>query len=113
MPQIRPQFFSFKDSAARVVEKDGIYYRYIFQEYKKEYDHLILSGLYDELVARSLIISHTEELLDTSDSLVYKTLKPEQLLFKSYPFEWSYSQWRKVLLDYIEINIIEPDEYNT
>ena len=106
MPQIRPQFFSFKDSAARVVEKGGIYYRYIFQEYKKEYDHLILSGLYDELIARSLIISHTEELIDTADSLIYKALKPEQLQFKSYPFEWSYSQWRKVLLAFIDINLI-------
>ncbi|MHA8090240.1 hypothetical protein U8593_08055 [Aquirufa antheringensis] len=106
MTDITPQYFSFRDNAARVVEKDGIYYRYIFQEYKNEYNHLISSGLYNKLLDKNLLISHTEVMSDLALPNVYKVIKPEQISFKSYPFEWSYSQWRKVVLTFLEINLI-------
>jgi SAM-dependent methyltransferase len=106
MTDITPQYFSFRDNAARVVERNGIYYRYIFQEYKNEYDHLISSGLYTKLLENNLLISHAEVTRDNELPQVYKVIKPEQISFLSYPFEWSYSQWRKVVLSYIEINLI-------
>ena len=53
--ELNPQPFSYKDSAARVVKKDGIYYRYISNSYAKEYQHLMSSGLYDELVNKGLL----------------------------------------------------------
>ena len=31
---------------------------------------------------------------------------PQQLIFQSYPFEWSYNQWRKVILALLKINQI-------
>lgn len=40
------------------------------------------------------------------DTQVYKLIKPEQILFQSYPFEWSYIQWRNAILAFIEINKI-------
>jgi predicted nicotinamide N-methyase len=106
MTNFLPQYISFKDNAARVVENDGLYYRYIFQEYKNEYEHLISSGLYKELVEKNLLIPHTEVNNETSNPTVYAILMPEQIPFISYPFEWSYSQWRKVLQSYLDINII-------
>jgi len=51
---------SYKDSAARVVLKEGVYYRYIFNEYKKEYDALMQSGLYEALIAKGYLIAHSE-----------------------------------------------------
>ncbi len=105
---ISPNYISYKDFDARVILKDGIYYRYILKKYKLEYDHFINSGLYDELVKKELIVSH-EEIQITDHEIsegVYKFLRPFQIPFQSYPFEWSYSQWKKSLIAYIEINKI-------
>jgi hypothetical protein len=99
-----PNHISYKDTAARVVLEEGIYYRYIFNEYQAEYDHLMQSGLYKALTEKGLMIAHQEEAQESVGH--YKMLKPQQIPFQSYPFEWSYGQWRKVLYAYLQINKI-------
>jgi hypothetical protein len=116
-----PNLISYRDTAARVVLEEGIYYRYIFDEYKAEYDHLTQSGLLKALTEKGLIIAQQEEeiaqgldlpkqtqeqLQNQSPNKLYKKLKPHQIYFQSYPFEWSYSQWRKVMYAYLQINQI-------
>jgi SAM-dependent methyltransferase len=103
---IEPNNISYRDTAARVVKKEIGYYRYIFHEYKAEYDHLMESGLYQELTQKELLIEHQEIEVDTVDPKVYKLLLPTQIPFQSYPFEWSYTQWRKAILAYLRINHI-------
>lgn len=103
---IEPNNISYRDTAARVVKKESGYHRYIFQEYKAEYDHLMQSCLYDELIEKELLIEHKEIQIDTDDPKVYKLLYPTQIPFQSYPFEWSYTQWRKAILAYLRINHI-------
>lgn len=103
---IEPNNISFRDTAARVVKKESGFYRYIFHEYKTEYDHLMQSGLYNELTEKGLLIEHQEIQIDTDDPKVYKLLYPTQIPFQSYPFEWSYTQWRKAILAYLKINHI-------
>ena len=51
-------------------------------------------------------LEHQEIKLDTDDPKVYKLLYPNQIPFQSYPFEWSYFQWRKSILAYLRINHI-------
>lgn len=113
-----PNTISFRDTAARVVLENGTYYRIIFEEYQAEYDHLIQSGLYRTLTEKGLMIKHEEidisvpkevqqfQQSSTSHNKPYKRLKPYQIPFQSYPFEWSYGQWRKVLYAYLQINKI-------
>lgn len=101
---LSPNEFSYRDTAARVVKKESGYYRYIFQEYKPAYEHLMGSGLYKELTQKGLLIEHQEVELDTNDPKAYKLLYPTQISFQSYPFEWSYTQWRKAILAYLRIN---------
>jgi len=103
---IEPNNISYRDTAARVVKKESEYYRYIFYEYKAEYDHLMQSGLYKELTQKDLLIKHQEIQIDTDDPKVYKLLYPTQITYQSYPFEWSYSQWRKAIYAYLRINHI-------
>ena len=74
------------------------------------------SGLYTELQTKGLMIAHEELSQSESANLeeesrpntdnVYLLLKPAQIEFQSYPFEWSYSQWRKAIIAYISINQI-------
>ena len=103
---IEPNNISYRDTAARVVKKESGYYRFIFHEYKAEYDHLMQSGLYEELTQKELLIKHQDIQIDTDDPKVYKLLYPTQIPFQSYPFEWSYTQWRKAILSYLRINNI-------
>ena len=58
-----PNLISYRDTAARVVLEEGIYYRYIFDEYKAEYDHLTQSGLLKALTEKGLIIAQQEEVI--------------------------------------------------
>lgn len=64
------------------------------------------SGLYRELVEKGLMISHEEIGPDTENPEVYMVIRPAQIAFQSYPFEWPYSQWRKALIALLDINSI-------
>ena len=110
-----PNTISFRDTVARVVLENGTYYRIIFEEYQAEYDHLMQSGLYKTLTEKGLMITHKEidisvpkeaQQFQQSSKPPYKRLKPYQIAFQSYPFEWSYGQWRKVMYAYLQINQI-------
>ena len=76
---IEQNHISYKDSAARVVLKEHGYYRYIFNDYKEEYDHLMNSGLYDELTEKKYLIKHIETEIDSNDPKVHKLLYPFQI----------------------------------
>jgi hypothetical protein len=102
---INPNHISYKDLSARVVEKEGKFIRYIFTNYKCEYDYLMSSGLYEELVQLNLLIPHDELHLNEEEE-VYKIILPQQLIFQSYPFEWSYTQWQRAILSFFKINQI-------
>ncbi len=108
MSEIPPQYFSFKDQAARVIKNKGQYTRHIFPIYQPEFDHLISSGLYQDLVEKKLLIPHQE--IENQDKHAYKIICPEQIGFLSLPFEWCYTQWRKVILSYLEINLLAIEE---
>ena len=101
-----PNYYSYRDTDARAVKKKDGWYRYIFNAYKDEYEHLMKSGLYRELVEKDLLISHKEVEVDADDPKVYKLIRPVQIQFQSYPFEWSYTQWRKSILAFLDINLI-------
>ena len=103
---IEQNHISYKDTAARIVLKENGYYRYIFKDYKEEYDHLMNSGLYEELTEKKYLVKHIETVIDSNDPKVYKLLYPFQIPFISYPFEWSFIQWKRATLSYLEINKI-------
>jgi len=99
-------YISYKDTSARIVQKENGYFRYIFSNYIEEYDYLMQSGLYKELSENGLLITHEEVTVDVDDPKVYKLLYPFQIPFQSYPFEWVYTQWRTAILAYLKINQI-------
>lgn len=100
------QFLSYRDHDAKVINVNNTYYRLLSHHYKEAYEHFMGSGLYEALVTRNLIISHTEVPTFIQDDSVYKTLLPEQIAFISYPFEWTYAQWIQAAEVFIKINSI-------
>jgi hypothetical protein len=90
---------SFRDPAGFVFEQEGLFYRQVNQWYAADYDRLMESGLYTELVKEKKLISHTETKTVIADpSLWYKTILPQQLDFVSFPYEWCFSQWKDAAL---------------
>ena len=106
MTLIEPQYISYKDPDARVLKTEAGYLRYIFISYKEQYNHLMKSGLFDELIKKQLLIPHQEIISHSTDENIYKLLLPEQINFQSYPFEWSFTQWRKAIFAFLKINQI-------
>jgi len=96
-PQASPA--SFRDPRGFVFTRDGILYRQISHGHAPDYDRLISSGLYQELIDAGSLIAHQEvasELALSSDA--YKVIRPERVPFVSYPYEWGFAQLRDAAL---------------
>jgi hypothetical protein len=92
---------SFRDPAGFIFESGGIIYRQVNNAGAKDYDHFMRSGLYEELVKNGWLVPHSEITSTSkfsSDNNRYKIIKPQQLPFISYPYEWSFSQLRDAAL---------------
>ena len=95
---------SFRDPNGFVFVADGLVYRQVNASYRSNYDQLMASGLYTELVDRGLLIPHAEASSDLSPSgPCYKILQPRQIPFISYPYEWSFSQLKDAALATLHI----------
>jgi hypothetical protein len=99
---------SYRDKHGFVtIADDHRVYRYITHSYAKDYDQLIQSGLYQELVNRGWLIGHKEsEMTETQQLNYYRILEPERIPLISYPSEWSVDQWRDVLERLLDINLL-------
>lgn len=98
---------SFRDPSGFLFRINGSIYRQINQSYQKEYDFLMDSGLYKNLVDEKLLVPHEEvEIPPLLQDTVYKVIKPETIPFISYPYEWSFSQLKQAALTTLEIQKI-------
>ncbi len=90
---------SFRDPSGFLFSRDGVIYRQINQAYQTQYDQLMSSKLYGKLDSARLLIPHEEVPIKPEDELsAYRVIKPEQLGFISYPYEWSFSQLKDAAL---------------
>lgn len=90
---------SFRDPSGFVFERDGVILRQVNTCYAEDYELLHASGLYEKLVSAGLLLPHEEVAGEpAAPGVHYKTLRPEQLDFVSYPYEWSFSQLQDAAL---------------
>lgn len=95
---------SFRDPSGFLFRRNGEIYRQVNLGYRQDYDLFQKSGLYRKLVDDELLIPHREVRLKAEDpQLAYKILKPIQLEFISYPYEWSFSQLKDAALLTLEL----------
>lgn len=98
---------SFRDPSGFLFFHDNEIFRQINSIYKSKYDHLMNSGLYENLVNKGFLIPHEEVDMPPPDPKnVYKIIKPEKITHISYPYEWSFSQLKNAALLTIEIQKI-------
>ena len=94
---------SFRDPAAFVFRRDGVLYRAVRAAGRPHYDALMSSGLYRELADAGLLIPHEEVAAGGGPEDLYKVIRPEEVPFVSYPYEWSFSQLQDAALATLEI----------
>jgi len=95
---------SFRDPSGFLFYENGTIYRQINKSYKENFDHLMNSGLYKTLVDSEQLIPHEEANVEPFDPKTsYKIIKPEKILFISYPYEWCFSQLKHAAITTLEI----------
>ena len=95
---------SFRDPSGFLFYRDGKIYRQINKLYKNEYDLLINSGLYQDLINTGLLIPHEEVSIKPEEQgSAYKIIKPEMISFISYPYEWCFNQLKNAALTTLKI----------
>lgn len=84
---------SFRDPSGFLFLYNNVIHRQINSLYQPDYDLLMESGLYKKLVDQELLVPHHEaDIPPAEESVAYKVIKPENIPFISYPYEWCFSQ---------------------
>ncbi len=89
---------SFRDPSGFLFQRDGILYRQVNTCYAEHFDALIESGLYQKLVDKGWLVPHEVVPIEPAGPNVYRIIKPRRIGFISYPYEWSFSQYRDAAL---------------
>lgn len=98
---------SFRDPSGFLSFREGILYRQINRCYQDHYDQFIKSGLYDNLSSNQLLIPHKDvDIPPEERDNAYKVIKPLEIPFISYPYEWSFSQLKQSALLTLKIQKI-------
>lgn len=95
---------SFRDPSGRIFQKNGAFYRSVDSSYRAHWEKLESSGLLSELTGAGLLIAH-EEMKVTHDFFAgaWKVIRPAQVPFISYSYEWCFGQLREAALLALEI----------
>ena len=95
---------SFRDPSGFLFFRDGVLYRQVNAVYREHYDHLMDSGLYEDLTGSGLLVPHEEADAGCAQTAhAYKVLKPKWIPFISYPYEWCFSQLKDAALTTLAI----------
>lgn len=101
---MKPLTSSFRDPHGYLATHQGKLYRIVTQTGQSDFDAFTASGLYQELEAAGQIVSHREVANSIfAEANAYKVLEPQLIPFISYPYEWSFSQFKDAALLTLEI----------
>jgi len=96
---------SFRDPSGFIFVQNEVLYRQVNKCYSEEYDLLMESGLYAELVTAGLMVPHevVAVIAAETETEEYITIKPLEVPFISYPYEWCFSQLKDAALLTLDI----------
>lgn len=100
---VSPELSSFRDPSGFIFREKGIVYRQINRIAKDDYSLFMNSGLYDKLVEQGLLVSHSEVKVSGKTAEAFAIIKPQQIPFISYPYEWSFGQLKDAALTTLQI----------
>nr|WP_315211458.1 hypothetical protein [uncultured Flavobacterium sp.] len=92
---------SFRDPEATLMYDETHYYRTLNAKYAVHYNHYKTSGLKDVLLNEGYVVPF-EEIAEQGNVV----LKTKKIAFVSYPYEWSFSQFKTAALFTLQLNLI-------
>jgi len=90
---------SFRDPSGNIFVEDGKIARVVNPVYFDQYHSLTNSGFYKKLFDNGLLIPHIEKEANSSQI----TIQPENIPFFSYPYEWSFGQYKHAALHTLKL----------
>jgi len=93
---------SFRDPSGHVFYQNGCTFRKVNRTYFRNFDNFTSSGLYDLLVDKQYLVPHSV----VERTAEYVILRPQQIDFFSYPYEWCFSQLRDAAIVTLEIQLL-------
>ena len=102
---MEPIASSFRDPSGYLFKRDNLVHRMVNHSYAEDYDCLMSSGLYAKLIEKGWMLPHVEQSADDGEA-GYKVIKPEQLEYVSYPYEWSFSQLKDSAVLTLKIQLL-------
>ena len=102
-----PEFVagSFRDPNGRVFEHQGRIYRTISKSAVDDFNAVVESGLYDELIRDGLLVGWSKANkndFDLEDDIAV-VIEQEKLPFVSYPYEWSFGALKAAALCHLDV----------
>lgn len=88
---------SFRDPAGHLYQEAGQFFRKIEPEFAEEFRNA--APIHRKLIEAELLVSH-ETVRDDSDGIV---VRPEEVPFISYPYEWCFGQLKDAALVTLEV----------
>jgi len=96
---------SFRDPAGYIYQHEGIFYRFVSDNYTKEYEFAKQHGVYADAVRQHLLLPFKEiDERHIDQAELYKTLLPNQLTFQTFPWEWCFDQYKDAALTTLSLN---------
>lgn len=95
---------SFRDPSGFIYEKDGVVFRFVSITYSQQFQKLKTSGLCSALIEKKQLLSFdevNENHTNRNDWLT--TLRPLQIPFLNYAWEWSFEQLKDASLTTLAI----------
>jgi hypothetical protein len=97
---------SFRDPSGFIFSHGGVLYRQVNKSYKPHFTALVDSGLYAVLADQRMLIPHKEVEEPVADeNSVWRVIRPEPIAFVSYPYEWSFSQFKDAAMLTLDIQL--------
>ncbi|KAB8151588.1 class I SAM-dependent methyltransferase [Kordia sp. TARA_039_SRF] len=90
---------SYRDPSGHIFVDNGIVKRVIFPSYFSQYDALKSSEFFQKAFQHKLLIPHEE--IEKSETHIY--IQPEQIPFFTYPYEWSFQQYKEAALHTLKL----------
>lgn len=105
---IKKIYGSFRDNCSHVELWNGQIHRRILQPGVEAYCKFVDSGLYEKLTSEGLLIRHSEveRKQDANGNISEIIIKPEQIDCITYPYEWSFNQYKDAASLTLEIQRI-------
>ncbi|WP_298513975.1 class I SAM-dependent methyltransferase [uncultured Kordia sp.] len=90
---------SYRDPSGHVYVENGMIKRIIFPSYFPQYEKLKTSGFFQKAFQHKLLIPHEE----IENSATQICIQPEQIPFITYPYEWSFQQYKEAALHTLKL----------